>query len=53
MMERQPIRNLQLETVFLEISHREAMLRFPVMFMVLPRRSRPAGEDTPRRGQAN
>ncbi|UXA08873.1 hypothetical protein KXD96_12810 [Mycobacterium sp. SMC-2] len=51
MMERQPIRNLEIETVFLEISHREALLRFPVMFMLLPRRSRSSREVTPPRDQ--
>ncbi len=48
MMERQPMRNLEIETVFLEVSHRDALLRFPVMFMLLPTRSRPSRDRTPR-----
>ncbi|OBH89612.1 hypothetical protein [Mycobacterium sp. E2733] len=48
MMERQPIRNIEIETVFLEISHREARLRFPVMLMLLPRRNRPSRDQIPR-----
>ncbi len=48
MMERQPIRNIEIETVFLEVSHRDALLRFPVMLMLLPRRSRPSRDRTPR-----
>jgi hypothetical protein len=48
MMERQPIRNIEIETVFLEISHRDARLRFPVMLMLLPRRNRPSRDQTPR-----
>ncbi|MCV7313490.1 hypothetical protein [Mycobacterium paraffinicum] len=51
MMERQPIRNLEVETVFLEISHRDARLRFPVMLMLLPRRSRPSRDQTARPDQ--
>ncbi|OBH86945.1 hypothetical protein A5681_14380 [Mycobacterium scrofulaceum] len=51
MMERQPIRNVEMETVFLEISHRDALLRFPVMFMLLPRRSGSSSERTPRPDQ--
>ncbi|OBG74769.1 hypothetical protein A9X03_24650 [Mycobacterium sp. E1715] len=49
MMERQPIRNIEIETVFLELSHRDARLRFPVMFMLLPRRfgSSPDGSTRP------
>ncbi|OBB63664.1 hypothetical protein [Mycobacterium sp. 852014-50255_SCH5639931] len=48
MMERQPIRNLEIETVFLEISHRDARLRFPVMLILLPRRNRSPREQAPR-----
>lgn len=51
MMERQPIRNLEIETVFLEISHRDALLRFPVMLMLLPRRNRSPKEQTSRLDQ--
>ena len=51
MMERQPIRNLEIETVFLEVSHRDALLRFPVMFMLLPKRSRSPRNRTPRSDQ--
>lgn len=51
MMERQPIRNVEIETVFLEISHRDARLRFPVMLMLLPRRNRSPREQTPRLDQ--
>ncbi|WP_374021950.1 hypothetical protein [Mycobacterium sp. HNNTM2301] len=51
MMERQPIRNVEMETVFLEISHRDAQLRFPVMFMVLPRRFGSSTERTRRTDQ--
>lgn len=46
MMERQPMRNLEIETVFLEVSHRDALLRFPVMLMLLPKRSRPSRDRT-------
>ncbi|BBY00170.1 hypothetical protein [Mycobacterium seoulense] len=51
MMERQPIRNIEIETVFLEVSHRDALLRFPVMLMLLPRRVRPSRDPKPRPDQ--
>ncbi|BBZ74604.1 hypothetical protein [Mycobacterium paraseoulense] len=47
MMERQPIRNIEIETVFLEVSHRDALLRFPVMLMLLPRRARRSRDAKP------
>lgn len=50
MMEKQPIRNFEIETVFLEISHRDALLRFPVMFMLLPRSSRSLRDRSARPG---
>lgn len=51
MMEKQPIKNLEIETVFLEISHRDALLRFPVMLMLLPRTSRSSRDRKPRPDQ--
>ena len=51
MMEKQPIKNLEIETVFLEISHRDALLRFPVMLMLLPRTSRSSRDRNPRPDQ--
>lgn len=48
MMEKQPIRNLEIETVFLEISHGGALLRLPVMLMLLPKSARPLRDRTPR-----
>lgn len=53
MMEKQPIRNLEIETVFLEISHRDALLRFPVMLMLLPKSARSSREHTPRPDQTS
>jgi hypothetical protein len=52
-MDRQPIRNLEMETVFLEVSHRDAQLRFPVLFMLLPRRSPSSRDRTLRTGEDN
>jgi hypothetical protein len=53
MMEREPIRNLEIETVFLEVSHRDAQRRFPVLFMLLPRRSPSSRDRTLRTGEDN
>ncbi|ABK64913.1 MULTISPECIES: hypothetical protein [Mycobacterium avium complex (MAC)] len=41
MMETRPLNRMEMEIVFLEVSARDALLRLPVAFMVVPKTSRP------------
>lgn len=41
MMETRPLNSLEMEIVFLEVSARDALVRLPVAFMLLPKTSRP------------
>ncbi len=51
MMETRPLNRLEMEIVFLEVSGGTALLRFPVMFMVLPKRPRSWRDHVPRSEQ--
>ncbi|ASL16303.1 MULTISPECIES: hypothetical protein [Mycobacterium] len=41
MMETRPLNSLEMEIVFLEVSARDALVRVPVAFMLLPKTVRP------------
>lgn len=41
MMETRPLNRLELEIVFLEVAARDALVRLPVAFMLLPKAPRP------------
>lgn len=41
MMETRPLNRMEMEIVFLEVSARDALLRLPVAFMVVPKPPRP------------
>lgn|GEM_PF-6320839 len=41
MMETRPLNRLELEIVFLELAARDALVRLPVAFMLLPKTPRP------------
>lgn len=41
MMETRPMNRLEMEIVFLEVSGRDALVRLPVAFMVVPKSVRP------------
>jgi hypothetical protein len=40
MMETRPLNRLEMEVVFLEVSGGKALLRFPVLFMLMPKGTR-------------
>lgn len=52
MMETKPLNRLDMEVVFLEVSRGNALLRFPVLFMLLPKgtRTTPAQPSEPKQG---
>lgn len=41
MMETRPLNRLEMEIVFLEVAARDALVRLPVAFMILPKTTRP------------
>ena len=41
MMETRPLNSLEMEIVFLEVGARDALVRLPVAFMLLPKTTRP------------
>lgn len=41
MMETRPMNRLEMEIVFLEVGARDALVRLPVAFMILPKSRRP------------
>ncbi|GFG96756.1 hypothetical protein [Mycobacterium timonense] len=41
MMETRPLNRLEMEIVFLEVAARDALVRLPVAFMILPKTARP------------
>ncbi|BCZ25282.1 hypothetical protein MYSE111917_13225 [Mycobacterium senriense] len=41
MMETRPLNRLEMEIVFLEVAARDALVRLPVAFMILPKSPRP------------
>ena len=48
MMETRPLNRLEMEIVFLEVSARDAQLRVPVAFMVVPKSPREWRDRKPR-----
>jgi hypothetical protein len=53
MMETRPLNRLEMEIVFLEVAARDALVRLPVAFMILPKAPRPwrDGPSTPEQGK--
>lgn len=51
MMETRPLNRLEMEIVFLEVSGRDALVRFPVAFMVVPKKPRPWRDGPPKTDQ--
>lgn len=52
MMETHPMNRLEMEIVFLEVGARDALVRLPVAFMILPKSRRPwrDGPSNPEQG---
>lgn len=52
MMETRPLNRLEMEIVFLEVAARDALVRLPVAFMILPKAPRPwrDGPSSPEQG---
>ncbi len=51
MMETRPLNRLEMEIVFLEVAARDALVRLPVAFMVLPKSPRPWRDGPPNQEQ--
>lgn len=53
MMETRPFNRVEMEVVFLEVSGGNALLRFPVLFLLLPKGTRSSGNQPskPEQGQ--
>lgn len=51
MMETRPLNRLELEIVFLEVAARDALVRLPVAFMILPKTPRPWRDSPSNPGQ--
>lgn len=47
MMETRPLNRVEMEVVFLEVSGSNAVLRLPVLFMLLPKGTRSPGDQLP------
>jgi hypothetical protein len=51
MMETRPLNRMEMEIVFLEVAGRDALVRFPVAFMVVPKSPREWRDRKTRREQ--